>query len=185
MKRDIAKEIVALSMIKNLNDEDVVNILSEYRGYDSVEEVKRDVELGELPSLRDKAILLLTSSEVPADIDKNIFEPLLIDYMLVKLSFSTNKYLELKLTELGRIEEVEGIVEEAGVCPCCQYLSIQPGENGLWDICSVCFWENGGDGSNHLSLLDAQRNFEEFGAIDKLSLKFVNPEGRLKYARKT
>ncbi len=70
-----------------------------------------------------------------------------------------------------------------GKCPCCKYYSIGFGDRGLWDICPVCFWENGGDGPNHMTLEQAQKNFKEIGAISERGLKFVNPKSKKLYKR--
>lgn len=58
-------------------------------------------------------------------------------------------------------------------CPCCGYRTLYgPGD---YDLCPVCFWEDAGDqlrwptladGPNGISLIEAQRNFLEFGACD-------------------
>ena len=60
-------------------------------------------------------------------------------------------------------------------CPCCGHLvfSEPPGSE---DICLVCFWEDDlnqlrwpafAGGANAVSLIEAQRNFSEFGAIEE------------------
>ena len=65
-------------------------------------------------------------------------------------------------------------------CPCCSYLTL--GEERKWEICPVCFWEddlfqfndpNLKDGANDLSLNQAKKNFKQFKAIDKDSIKYV------------
>ena len=54
----------------------------------------------------------------------------------------------------------------------------------MWEICPVCFWEDDGQddpradevfgGPNgSLSLSEARRNFQAFGAIDERSKQFV------------
>ena len=63
-------------------------------------------------------------------------------------------------------------------CPCCGYLtSPEP-----WDICPVCFWENDASqvrdpdasgGANGISLRQAQRNFQNFGACNQDGLRHV------------
>ncbi len=83
-------------------------------------------------------------------------------------------------------EKIRGKMKKKyGQCPCCEYYSIGFGEEGLWDICPVCFWENGGDGGpNHMTLEEAKKNFKQFGAIDKKCLDFIDPESKNKYKRK-
>ena len=59
-------------------------------------------------------------------------------------------------------------------CPCCGYLVFKE-EPGSYDICPICFWEDDlvqlrfpfeGGGANRASLVDAQKNFLEFGACE-------------------
>jgi len=106
-----------------------------------------------------------------------------MEYQVSLLDHVINSYLESCLNEGDRIYEISGKPKESGVCPCCNYLSIGLGSDGWWDICSVCFWENGGDGPNHMSLSEAQENFNKIGAMDERSLKFVDPDGSKKYAK--
>lgn len=56
-------------------------------------------------------------------------------------------------------------------CPCCGYYTFEERES--YDICPVCFWEDDPvqlnnptfeGGANEVSLLQAQKNFKEFGA---------------------
>jgi hypothetical protein len=54
---------------------------------------------------------------------------------------------------------------------------------GSYDICSICFWEDDlsqlrfprTGGANHVSLIEGQKNFAEFGACEKRILKSVRP----------
>ena len=65
-------------------------------------------------------------------------------------------------------------------CPCCDYYSLSMG--GEYEICNVCFWEDGGldidcpdvhSGPNHMTLREGRRNFQELGACDARSLAHV------------
>jgi len=68
-------------------------------------------------------------------------------------------------------------------CPCCGHLIFrQP--PGSYDICEICFWEDDivmlrwpttGGGANHLSLVEAQGNYAEFGASDRAHRVHVRP----------
>ena len=60
-------------------------------------------------------------------------------------------------------------------------MSIDAGEDGLWDVCLVCFWENGGDGPNQMELRVARDNFERHGAMSPRHVVHVEPDGRRKY----
>ncbi|MFJ9932229.1 CPCC family cysteine-rich protein [Streptomyces virginiae] len=68
-------------------------------------------------------------------------------------------------------------------CPCCGHrvLDAMPGS---YQICRVCFWEDDDvqfrwptmDGSaNKVSLIEAQRNYQDFGASDQHGLQYVRP----------
>ena len=74
-----------------------------------------------------------------------------------------------------------GEVEPTAQCPCCFYYSNS--EELSWEICSVCFWEDGGNSPNHMTLQEAQQNFEKYGAMDIGSLNFVDKEGKIKYRK--
>jgi hypothetical protein len=57
-------------------------------------------------------------------------------------------------------------------CVCCGYLAID--RPAQYDICPICFWEDDdiqltfvlSGGANHVSLIDAQKNFMSFGACE-------------------
>lgn len=60
-------------------------------------------------------------------------------------------------------------------CPCCGYYTLDERPNATYDICPVCFWEDDPiqlndptywGGANRVCLLEARRNFIEFGACD-------------------
>jgi hypothetical protein len=72
-------------------------------------------------------------------------------------------------------------------CPCCSYYSIPKGEDGLFWICQVCYWENdlsemceeGYIGVNGISISDAIDNFNNYGVsnmkwIDKIDKNIRN-----------
>jgi len=75
-------------------------------------------------------------------------------------------------------------------CPCCRFLTLS--EQGGFEICQVCFWEDDGQddqdagevlgGPNgSLSLDQALKNYADFGACDKRFKKKVRrpwPEER-------
>ena len=72
-------------------------------------------------------------------------------------------------------------------CPCCGYLTLSE-PPGSYGICPVCFWEDdpvqlrypeapvGANGG--LSLIDAQRNFARFGAMDEQFKQNVRPPAK-------
>ena len=59
-------------------------------------------------------------------------------------------------------------------CPCCGHLTFAE-QPGSYDICPVCFWEDdnvqlrwpdSSGGANTPSLIEAQRNYADFGAME-------------------
>lgn len=70
-------------------------------------------------------------------------------------------------------------------CPCCGFYTFEERPNGNYDICEVCFWEDDliqmenetyEGGANRVSLVQAQKNFIEFGACEEEFKKYVrNP----------
>ena len=68
-------------------------------------------------------------------------------------------------------------------CPCCGHLVFEE-PPGSYDICSICFWEDDdvqlrwpdmAGGANTSSLIESQRNFAEFGAVERRSVEYVRP----------
>lgn len=58
-------------------------------------------------------------------------------------------------------------------CPCCGYKTFLEKPPGTYDICDICFWEDDpiestdpkySGGANKISLEEAIKNFEKFGA---------------------
>lgn len=65
-------------------------------------------------------------------------------------------------------------------CKCCGYFTL--GEEGSYDICPVCFWEDDEamyrdpdmtGGANKVSLTEAKENYKNFGACMEEFLPFV------------
>lgn len=182
MDRDDAKEIIAIHELKKLLDEDKLEILkNNYWFFGDKEGIIDAIEDGSYPEISENLIELIDITPVPLLTEES--EILLIDYQKKRLAFVSNLHLQnqLEILKPNSAIIVTGEVEKAGLCPCCEYYSIGFGEDGLWDICPVCFWENGGDGPNHMSLEEARSNFAKFGAIDERFLKFVDKVGKLKY----
>jgi cysteine-rich CPCC protein/uncharacterized protein DUF2442 len=73
--------------------------------------------------------------------------------------------------------------EKSFQCPCCKFKTLYG--RGQDEICQVCFWHDDGQdeadaeralgGPNRLSLRDAQRNFDRFGAIEERFRSYVRP----------
>ncbi|QNS02169.1 CPCC family cysteine-rich protein [Streptomyces xanthii] len=71
-------------------------------------------------------------------------------------------------------------------CPCCGHLvfDIEDGWPGSFAICPICFWEDDPQqfrwpfmprGANRVSLVEAQKNFQAFGACDQQGRRFTRP----------
>ncbi len=67
-------------------------------------------------------------------------------------------------------------------CPCCGFYTFNERPGGNYDICPVCFWEDDPvqlknpeleGGANKVSLLQARKNFLEFGACEETCLAHV------------
>lgn len=176
IERHRAKELLAAKQAEVASELEKAEILENYWNYDSEESV-------ELPRVSPRAIALIANTaKAPSPMPPEL-APLIEDWKRFKLEKVLNRFIEEKLKEFGLTYEVSGDVEAAGLCPCCLHYSIDPGEEGLWDICPVCRWENGGPGPNHMSLEEAQANFKSIGAISPRALEFIDPEGPLKYAK--
>ncbi len=182
LHRKKAKERLAEIQLSTLSDERKLEALSEYWYCDTEKDVRAEIETGDLPHIGPELIHLIASTPAPVTVPAGC-EPLLLDWLNFKLNKAKNQYLERLLTAAGHAFQVYGEVEPAGLCPCCEYYSIDAGEDGLW-VCPVCFWENGGDGPNHMALADARANFRAIGAMSQRSLEFVDPEGPAKFRQK-
>lgn len=183
--RNEAKAIIAIHELKNLTDESKIQILEEnYWWFSEKDSIIESIEESKYPKISEGFIELIDKTPNPILIEES--KILLIDYIKLNLKFTTNLYLQAQLNVINHNFKYNVIGEEeiAGLCPCCEYYSIDYGEDGLWDICPVCFWENGGDGPNHMTLEKAKSNFKKFGAINETSLKHINKDAKIKYKKK-
>ena len=67
-------------------------------------------------------------------------------------------------------------------CPCCGYFTYSEKLTNTFQLCEVCFWEDDGiqfddplyeDGANKVCLEQARKNFQEFGASERIFLDSV------------
>ena len=73
-------------------------------------------------------------------------------------------------------------------CPCCGYNTFLEAPPGTYDICEICYWEDDPTqfdepgyegGANRVSLIQGQKNFEEFGVCEKDMLRHTRkPSGQ-------
>src|SRR5258706_3601480 len=68
-------------------------------------------------------------------------------------------------------------------CPCCGY-EVFSEPAGSYEICPICFWEDDlvqlafpdlAGGANKCSLIDGQRNYEQFGVCEQRLKAHVRP----------
>lgn len=184
IERSKAKEKIVERRYFFLTQSSKLKILERiFPSLDETDYVEDLIEDGELPSLNKNVIELIKSKEYLSIPFSDDLKPVFIFKLKEQLYGVTNEYLQLQLNDRENNYIINGDIEEKGLCPCCLYYSIAHGEDGFYDICSICFWENGGSGPNDVTLQLAQNNFIRFGAMDKSSLGFVDPEGKIKYKK--
>ena len=122
----------------------------------------------------------------PGDASGEAFDTACVELLLpeeqAKLVGVTSDYLERRLVALTGIRaSVEGEAEARTECPCCGYASLP--EDGFFEVCLVCFWQNDGGaaGANSLSLEEGKKNFERLGAMEERFRDAVLPDGKERY----
>ncbi|SFB86358.1 Cysteine-rich CPCC [Flexibacter flexilis DSM 6793] len=69
-------------------------------------------------------------------------------------------------------------------CLCCGFYTLNNKANNTFQICPVCYWEDDGvqyiepyyeGGANSISLFQARKNFNSYGAIEERFKKYVRP----------
>lgn len=95
-----------------------------------------------------------------------------------------NEYLIELLSEINiKVDVIQGENELLEKCDCCNYRTISPGEDGCCEICTICFWENFGEGPNGITLIQAKKNFKIYGAMSERALEWINPNGKRMYEK--
>lgn len=78
-------------------------------------------------------------------------------------------------------------------CPCCGYMVFSE-PPGSYEICPICFWEddniqlsdfNMAGGANKVSLLEGQKNYEKFGAVEERLIRYVRKPTNMDIKDKT
>ena len=161
--RDTAIAKLADARLRTLDDEERWGLLLENVDVPDVglpPELSRQVKAGDIENKHDPRL-----------------DPLLIARLKERLQTYTNRYLEECLsTECRQEEDVTGTYTPlAATCPCCGAASLA--EQGVWEICDVCWWEDDGqDGSAAdevwggpnagQSLTSARINYLKYGIFD-------------------
>lgn len=174
--------------IKILANRDLKNLDSAGRESKLLDWWYIDEEDIEYHSLSDDLKLEMAEHEVPADVDRPIFDPLLLLALRYAYYGVRNDYLKSQIEGMGYFDEVVGSAEAMLPCLCCGYKTLR--SRGSYDICKVCFWEDDGQtlldkmsGPNHMTLREAKANFDRYGAVDEQARSFVLSDGRDRYQR--
>ncbi len=177
-----AKSIIVSKKLLQLRHYEKLEILEcYYPELEDSEHIGTFIAEGDLPQLSKHAIQLIQTKQYLTIPFHKDLEPLFKGALFGNLIGVTNAYLELLLNNSKKQYKVTGDIEPLGQCPCCNFYSIGLGDDGHYDICTICFWENGGNGPNHMTLEDAKQNFKTFGAISKSALQFIDAEGKIKF----
>lgn len=181
--RKTAKEKLAHHHFSSLSeDEKLEGLASLYPPLEVSEAFDDYYDEDDLAGLDEEIVTLLRSKQYLNKPFKPVFKPLITELLITQYYGITNEYLSSLLKEKLRLHvNVKGEMEKMGCCPCCEFYSIGYGEDGAWDICTVCFWENGGDSPNHMKLEDARANFKRIGAMSPAALSFVDPMAKKKF----
>jgi hypothetical protein len=187
MHREEALEKIAWYHLKKLSRDDATELIIQFFN----EPLK--------PSLRDKlnltAIVQWETHQPPPDLQPGnpIYRPILLDKLKRPFRGATNEYLLEYLHQVVRInvDAVDGNLPGWLPCPVCQRLTFET--VGAWDTCPVCGWNSDPvqetipddpTGANGISLNDARRNYQTFGAITREKLVQLDPEEKKKYPPK-
>ncbi|WP_322908151.1 CPCC family cysteine-rich protein [Paenibacillus sp. SGZ-1009] len=182
MNRDEAIDIILKSTIENLSREEREEILIDWWEID-----QNDPEFKNLPEILKSEIL--NCDEPQKDIADKGYSALLLVALRKKYIGVRNDYLSKNVSAiLNSSQVVEGIEEELYSCPCCKFKTLST--KGEYDICPVCFWEDDGSTNpsyysspNHMTLSQARDNFNEFGAVNKFSLQFLELDRLEKFSK--
>lgn len=184
MKREEALEKIAWHRLKQISKDEAYDIILGF-----FEEPLK-------PSLEEQlniTVVVQYNTRMPPD-DLNpgnpIYRPILIDRMKRPYRGATNEYLtEYLQTQLKlQVDAVEGDLPDWLACPACGYRVFET--VGAWDNCPVCGWNSDPMqeampdepiGGNGISLNEARKNFQEFGAITQSKLAQLDSKDKTKF----
>lgn len=103
------------------------------------------------------------------------------DYSVNQIANVLKKYSDGKLIEIVDFQRSQA--NGKFYCDCCGYNTLSEKPNGSYQICKICYWKDDPiqsdkpdyeRGANKVSLIQAKRNFVEFGACERDMVKKVN-----------
>ncbi|MFZ6756015.1 CPCC family cysteine-rich protein [Undibacterium sp. Ji50W] len=178
MGRDEAIDLLVRRDLARLSKEEREVLLLDWWSIDA-----GDPDYEGLPDLLK---VMIAGTDEPDDTKNAIYDPLLKIALKHSYTGVINSYLKNQITLLGLEGAIEGDVEVLAACPCCRYKSLRV--SAAYEICHVCFWEDDGttefdrlSGPNHMTLRDAQQNFQNIGAVTEDALRYVLSDGRDRY----
>ena len=184
MTRTEALEAYCTILAKQLTEADIQSIAVDWTqaGAITLDEAEKELRSEGIEDPSPELIEWLASGDQCPSPTPSFMRPVLLSSLMKSHAQVQNSYIESELGKTIEGVKVEGEDAVGSLCPCCGYYSLDAEDPG-WDICLVCFWENGGDGPNHMTLAEAQKNFATFGAMSEGHLTHVDPLGPQKYRR--
>lgn len=181
MKREEAINKISKLKIKQLTNDERASYLISWWNIN-----EDDDEYDSLPDSLKNEMIKNEKYENPED---KKYDPLIIKALIYEFRGVRNEYIERELNQLVNQKiEVKGIIENFDKCPCCGYRTLE--ERGKWEICEVCYWEDDGieyldvvSGPNRITLRNARKNFNKFGACEKELIQYTEKEPDLKYEK--
>ena len=186
MKREEALEKIAWLELKKINRQQAEEIIRDFFKQPIPERLEKQLNI---------TVVVQWKTRTPPD-DLNpgnpIYRPILVHRMADDFRGATNEYLATYLRTKGglKIDTVEGDLPFWLPCPACNYKTFL--ELGTWKTCPVCGWNSDSVqealpeepiGSNSVSLVQARKNFADFGAISRDKLAELDPEAKQKFPR--
>ena len=186
MKREEALEKIAWHELRKLNRQQAEEIIRDFFKQPIPERLEKKLNI--------TVVVQWKTRTPPVDLNPGnpIYRPILVNRMADDFRGATNEYLATYLrTKAGlQVDTVEGDLPFWLPCPVCNYKTFL--ELGTWKTCPVCGWNSDSVqealpeepiGSNSVSLVQARKNFTEFGAINRDKLAELDPEAKQKFPR--
>lgn len=183
MERQSAINTICEEELQVLSPDERYDILLNWWSID-----ESDIEFHELPNKLQNVLQALDEPNL-SEVSSPFFDPLILIALRYNYYGVQNEYLIQKLHSLSIAHDsIEGNPEQTYQCPCCLYYTLK--EQGMFDICPVCFWEDSGhtkpedySGPNGMFLSEAQASFKSLGAISLSEKMFIDTDERNKWTR--